>query len=60
MKKEIFFRIFLKGDTSGKTIETCDTLEQVELFMEDNLTMDLVYEKWEMNPDGSELKQCVE
>ena len=58
MQKEYFFRIFTKGDTSGKTIETVDTMEQVNEFLEDNLSLDLDYEKWEMNADGSEIKAC--
>jgi hypothetical protein len=57
MAKENFFRIFLKGDTSGKTIETCDTQLQVDNFLKDNLTMDLDVEQWEMNSDGSGIKK---
>jgi hypothetical protein len=59
MQKEYFFRIFLKGDTSGKSVETIDTIEEVKLFLEDNLTMDLEYEEWEMNSDGSEIQKRV-
>jgi hypothetical protein len=57
MIKEKFFRIFLKGDTSGKTIETCDTQLEVDKFLDDNITMDLEVEEWEMNPDGSDIKK---
>lgn len=57
MQKEYFFRIFLKGDTSGKTLETCETLTQVNQFFEDNLTLDLDVEEWEMNSDGSGLQK---
>lgn len=56
MQKEYFFRIFLKGDTSGKSLETCDTQDQVKQFIEDNLTLDLDVEEWEMNSDGSGLQ----
>lgn len=56
MAKEYFFRIFLKGDTSGKSVEIVDTIEQVHEFIEDNIIMDLDYEEWEHNPDGSEMK----
>jgi hypothetical protein len=57
MAKETFFRIFLKGETSGKTLETCDTQLQVDKFLKDNITLDLDVETWEMNSDGSDIKK---
>jgi hypothetical protein len=54
MKVETWFEIYTSSEEEGtETVHSCDTIEEVNLYLLENKEEELFYDKWESTPNGN-------
>ena len=61
MEREEFFEVFKdKGNDEGtETVDTFDTEQEAKDYITENPGQGLMYDKWSMNSDGSDVKKEI-
>jgi hypothetical protein len=54
MTQETWFEIYTSSEEEGtETVHSCDTIEEVNVYLLENKDEELFYDKWESTPSGN-------